>query len=311
MSAPQGLGPDLVVAGAARSGTSFLASMLGQHPQVDACAVKEPNYFSREHDRGPGWYDGLFTQRRPGLLRLDASMSYTFAHFPDALDLLARAAPDAFVVYAVRHPVARLLSHMQLHRDYFRNESAPSLGEALRSSDVYAGASDYGHWLPRLEELFGPDRLLVVPFPVVTGRRDELVTVLASATGLSAGPLLDAAGTAGRHRNQVVELKGRGVLLARRLVRRSGFYPAVRRALGPERLRTVREWTTRPVETESLAEALESCDAEQHERLAQLYSSARAAVGTCLDGQDARLGLSWTEVWAQECPGPGARGVDW
>lgn len=311
MSAPYGVGPDLVIAGAARSGTSFLASMLSQHPQVDACAVKEPNYFSREFARGPEWYDGLFRRRQHGLLRLDASMSYTFAHYPDALDLLADAAPDAFVVYAVRHPVARLLSHLQLHRDYFRNEVALSLGEALESSGVYAAASDYGGWLLRLEKLFGPDRLLVVPFPVVTGRHDELVRVLSSATGLSSEPLLNAAETASRHRNQVVEFKGRGVLVGRHLVRRWGFYPAVRRVLGPERLRRVRDWTTRPVETESLVAALESCGDEQHDRLEDLYSSARTAVATYLTGQDTRLGLSWTQAWAQECPGPGARGVDW
>ncbi len=310
MSAPQGPGPDLVIAGAARSGTSFLASMLGQHPQVDPCAVKEPNYFSREHARGPDWYDGLFARREEGLLRLDASMSYTFSHFPDALDRLAAAAPDAYVVYAVRHPVARLLSHMQLHRDYFRNEPARTLGEALRSSEVYAGASDYADWLPRLEKLFGPDRLLVVPFPVVTGRREELVTTVAAATGLTAGPLLDGAETAGRHRNQVVEVKGQGVLHARRLVRRWGFYPALRRALGPERLRKVRDWSTRPVDTESLAVALETCDAEQHHQLEELYSSARAAVTSTLRSQDERLGLSWGEAWATECPDPGVRGVD-
>ncbi len=311
MSAPLGTGPDLVIAGAARSGTSFLASVLGQHPQVDACAVKEPNYFSREHERGPAWYDSLFAPRQPGLLRLDASMSYTFSHYPDALDLLADAAPDAFVVYAVRHPVARLLSHMQLHRDYFRNEPAHSLGEALRRSDIYSGASDYGHWLPRLDKLFGPDRLLVVPFPVVTGRLDELVTALSSATGLSPRPMSDATETASRHRNQVVEVKGRGVLVGRRLVRRLGFYPALRKALGPERLRKVRDWTTRPVQTESLTAALESCDADQHHQLEELYSSARAAAATYLGGQDRRLGLSWAEAWAQECPDPGIRGADW
>ncbi|GAA0987513.1 hypothetical protein ENKNEFLB_00781 [Nocardioides aquaticus] len=311
MSAAVEVGPDLVIAGAARSGTSFLASVLGQHPQVDPCAVKEPNYFSREHDRGPGWYDGLFTPRRPGKMRLDASMSYTYAHFPDALDHLADAAPDAFVVYAVRHPVARLVSHMQLHRDYFRNESARTLGEALRSTDIYAGASDYAHWLPRLEKHFGPDRLLVVPFPVVTKRLDELLPVLSAATGLATEPFTDAGETAGRHRNQVVEVKSSGILAGRRLVRRWGLYPALRRTLGPERLRKVRDWSTRPVETESVTTALATCDDEQHGRLEELYASARLAAATSLRAQDVRLGLSWAEAWEQECPAPGVRGTDW
>ena len=311
MSEQPGAGPDLVIAGAARSGTSFLTAVLAQHPQVDPCAVKEPNYFSREHERGPDWYDGLFAPRRDGLLRLDASMSYTFRHFPDALDLLAEASPGAFVVYAVRHPVARLLSHMQLHRDYFRNEPSTTLGEALRRSEVYAGASEYDQWLPRLEKLFGPERLLVVPFPVVTGRLDELTGVISGATGLDPEPFAGAAGEAGRHRNQVVEVRGRAVLHGRRLVRRSGLYPAVRRALGPERLRKVRDLATRPVRTESLASALQTCDAEQHGRLEALYAAARESVAAHLVGQDDRLGLAWADAWEQECPAPGVRGTDW
>jgi len=307
----EGVGPDLVIVGAARSGTSFLASWLGAHPDVDACTVKEPNYFSRELARGPGWYDGLFGPRQQGLLRLDASMSYTFAHFPEALDRLAESAPDAYVIYAVRHPVARLLSHVQLHRDYFRNESARTLGEALESSQVYAGASDYATWLPRLERHFGGDRLLVVPFPVVTGGRDELARVLGAATGLTTEPLLAEETSSSGHRNEVVEFRGRGVWLGRRLVRRSGLYPTVRSLVGPDRLRRVRAWTTRPVETESLAEALATCAGDQHDRLAQLHASSGAAVASFLVDQDARLGLSWSGAWADECPLPGERGVDW
>lgn len=311
MSGTRHVGPDLVIAGSARSGTSFLASLLASHPHVDACAVKEPNYFSREHARGPEWYDGLFGPRRQDLLRLDASMSYTFGHFPDALDLLAEEAPHAFVVYSVRHPVARLLSHFQLHRDYFRNDPARTLGEALDGARDYRSASDYGAWLPRLEKLFAPGRLLVVPFPVVTQQTDELVDVLCRATGLDPEPLHGSRDQGTGHRNQVVALRGRGVLHARRLVRRWGLYPAVRRALGPDRLRQVRAWLTRPVETESLSEALVSCRPEQREQLAELYVSAGEAVVDLLARQDARLGLDWSAAWSHECPLPGEQGVDW
>lgn len=311
MTGTSGRGPDLVIAGAARSGTSFLASVLGSHPQVDPCSVKEPNYFSREFARGSQWYERLFRARQQGVVRLDASMSYTFPHFPEALDRLVEASPDVYVVYAVRHPVARLLSHVQLHRDYFRNEPARTLGAALTSSPVYAGASDYAAWLPRLEKRFGPDRLLVVPFPVVTGRLDELLDVACPAVGLPPEPLHRAGESASRHRNQVVEFKGRGVLLSRRVVRRSGLYPAVRRALGADRLRQLRSWTTRPVPTESLAEALATCGSEQRQQLAALHASAGTAVRDFLSSQDARLGLAWADQWRLECPLPGSSGVDW
>ncbi len=310
MAVTGAVGPDVVIAGSARSGTSFLASLLGSHPAVDPGAVKEPNYFSREHARGPGWYDRLYEPRRPGLLRLDASMSYTFTHFPDALPTLAREAPDAVVLYAVRHPLRRLLSHYQLHREYFRNESAPDLGAALLSSDVYRGASDYRLWLDRLTPLIDPERLLVVPFPVITGARDELVRVLCGMTGLDPAPFRDGAAAADDHRNQVVQFRNAGVRRARRLVRHSGLYPAVRRSLGRDRLRRLRSWGTRPVATESLDEALATCTTAQFDLLGELYESARVAVADALAAQDERRGLAWAGGWTTECPAnPGTLGT--
>lgn len=302
MAVPSQIGPDIVLAGAARSGTSFLASLLGGHPDVDPGAVKEPNYFSREHGRGPDWYDGLYEARRPGLLRLDASMSYTFKHFPEALPTLVREAPDAAVVYAVRHPLRRLLSHYHLHREYFRNDKSATLGEALSSPEVYSGASDYRHWLERLSALVDPDRLLVVPFPVVTGRRDELVDALCDMTGLDAAPLRDGGSSADDHRNQVVQFRNEGVRRARRMVRRAGLYPVVRRSLGRDRLRRLRSWGTRPATTESLDAALATCSAAQLETLRELYESARVAVADALVAQDEQRGLDWAGTWTTECP---------
>ena len=307
------VGPDLVIAGAARSGTSFLAALLGRHPRVDPCAVKEPNYFSREHGRGPEWYDGLFGPRRPGLLRLDASTSYTFPHFPLALGRLAAESPGAVVVYCVRDPLARLVSHFQLHRDYFHNEHARTLGEALETElgreTVYRGASDYAMWLPRLAELFGPERLLVLPFPVLTERTAEALGAVAARSGLDPGPLTSERPDAGRHQNQVVELRNQGVRVGRRLVRRSGLYPTVRRVLGPDGLRRVRGWATRPVRTESVAEALASCEAGTRRGLVALGETAGSAVADFLADQDARLGVSWSVDWQLERAFPGVGGV--
>src|SRR3712207_3523080 len=40
--------PDIVLAGAARSGTTFLAARLSRHPAIDGGAVKEPDFFSKD-----------------------------------------------------------------------------------------------------------------------------------------------------------------------------------------------------------------------------------------------------------------------
>ena len=247
-------------------------------------------------------------------MRLDASMSYTYPQFPDALAALARESPEAVVIYAVRHPVRRLVSHFHLHRDYFMNDPAPTLGAALTGSGAYAGvytgASDYALWLSRMSEVIEPRRLVVVPFPVTTGGRDELADVLCRATGLAPAPLSDGGGTAMEHRNHVVAFRNRGVLLGRRLVRRAGLYPLVRRSLGPDRLRRLRSLSTKAVATESFDEALATCSAEQLDMLRTLYDGARKAARDALVAQDARTGLDWAAAWDSECP-ERTVGADW
>src|SRR3712207_3518880 len=165
--------PDIVLAGAARSGTTFLAARLSRHPAIDGGAVKEPDFFSKHLSRGTEWYDGLFTSRKDGLLRLDASMSYTVPQYPEALNQLAAAAPHAFVIYAVRDPLARAVSHYRLLRDYFHVDSHTDFGSALRDNPVYLGTSDYSHWLPQLYGHWPKERVLVAPFAVTT-RGNEL-----------------------------------------------------------------------------------------------------------------------------------------
>jgi hypothetical protein len=301
VAGPGLIGPDVVVAGAARSGTSFLSALLATHPGIDPGAVKESNYFSREYDRGPAWYDGLYSDRRPGLLRLDGSMSYTFAHFPDAIPRLAADAGDAVVVYAIRHPITRLVSHYQLHRDYFTNEPAQTLGEALTFSDVYSGASDYGRWWRSLTEHLAPERLLLVPFPVLKDDARAVAGLVCEAAGIDPAQLGEP-DDAEAHRNAVVAYRHPLVRIARRSVRRAGLYPWLRRTAGSERIRRLRSTLTRPVAAEKVDDALATCSTDQLEQLQRLYDDARLAMRDALVDQDRRRGLQWADAWDLECP---------
>ena len=299
------VGPDVVICGAARAGTSFLASLLGSHPQIDPGAIKEPNFFSREYSRGFEWYDGLFRPRQSDLLRLDASTSYTYAHSHEALGKLARQAPDALVVYSVREPLGRLLSHYHLNRNYFRNERAPSLGEAINGNDVYSGASDYARWLTALDELFPKGRVIVVPFNAVTERTQEVVDTACRALDISSAPVEVQDGKSQQHRNEVVEFRHEIFRRIRRSVRRSGAYPLIRRTVGINRLRSLRIALTRTAETETLSAALGSCDLPQLSRMDALYRSAQSAAEVALKEQDTRLGLEWAGLWSASCPPTG------
>lgn len=286
--------PDVVLAGAARSGTSNLAATLCSHPDVDGGAVKEPEYFSRRLLKGSEWYDRLYEPRRRGLLRLDASVSYTSPHFGLALRGVAEAAPHATVLYAVRDPLIRAVSHFRLLSQYFLTESSQDFGAAIKSNPVYLGASDYEHWLDEIYGLFSADQVLVVPFGLITAG-SEVTDVIFGRLGLT--PVMPDAERSKSHQNEVVVYRSSLVLRARRRVRSSGAYPWLRSRLGPDRMRRLRKALTRQAPMITPADALASCDDDQRQAIEALVSRSREAVSARLRDQDRRLGLDWEASW--------------
>ncbi len=288
------VGPDLVLAGAARSGTSSLAAQLGAHPYIDAGKFKESNYFSREFERGQDWYENLYSERRDGVIRLDASTSYTSPQFPKALSRLAAAAPHVRVIYAVRQPTQRAVSQYLLRRYYFQNEKAADFGTALRGSTVYPDTSDYSRWIPALREVCSDECLLVVPFEVITLSAAQVTAEICSQLGLAPPPDTYAHGSL--HRNHVVQYRSDAAQTAARRLRRSPAYPWLRSVLGAGRTRKFRGLLTRKAQLPSNDEVLASCDSTQLGLLRDLDQRAGAAVRDYLLGQDERLGLDWTSA---------------
>jgi hypothetical protein len=294
MSVPAVDGPDVLVVGAARSGTSSLASTLGRSPFIDPGDVKEPNFFSGAYDRGPEWYDGLFEPRRDGVLRLDGSVSYTFPQHPDALRRIAASRPGALVIYVVREPVMRALSHYRLMKYYSTREVAPTFGAALSTNPVYLGTSDYRHWLEELRRHFGSERLMVVPFPAVQADLVSTANVVLDRLGL---PHLGGEDLSEGHKNEVREFRHPLLRDGWARIRRTRAYPIVRQTLGADRLRKLQKLVTRASDLPSLAEELSSCRGEQSEELRRIADGAVGAVDAHLELQDAELALAWREVW--------------
>jgi hypothetical protein len=291
-----GSGPDIVIAGAARSGTSLLASQLSMHPDIDPGSVKEPNYFSRRADRDDAWYEGLYEPRRRGLLRLDASVSYTYPQYPDALESLAETSPNVFVVYLVRDPVPRAISHFLFYRHYFSyREPAVDFGTALRDSSYYTDVSDYQRWRQALSAAFPHDRLLVVPFQAVTRSSHHVASVICTRLGLSAPPEMPKQVSA--HRNNTVEFRHESARRISRALRQSRLYPRVRATIGAHGMRRIRSALTRTPEMPDEQAVLASCDSDQRAQLDALQDRARQAAADWLTEQDAREQYGWSELW--------------
>jgi sulfotransferase family protein len=154
--------PNLVVIGGLKCGTTSLHHYLSLHPEIAMSRPKELNFFVAElnHDLGAEWYSSHFDPRAP--VRGETSPHYTARPRLDGVaERMHGLIPDARLIYAVRDPVARLLSHY-LHNVGGGYESR-SLDEVLAEpSSAYIDRGRYAYQLEPYLEHFGADAIAIV-----------------------------------------------------------------------------------------------------------------------------------------------------
>jgi hypothetical protein len=155
--------PNVVVIGGLKCGTTSLHHYLNAHPEIEMSRPKELNFFVEELNWGLGvnWYRSHFTGTAP--VRGETSPHYTNRPFFEGVaERMAATLPEeARLIYMVRHPIDRVLSHY-LHNLGGGYDERP-LEEALadeRSS--YVQRSRYAFQLEPYLEAFGTDRVLVI-----------------------------------------------------------------------------------------------------------------------------------------------------
>jgi hypothetical protein len=156
--------PNLVVIGAMKCGTSSLHRYLDLHPAIAMSALKEPNFFLTTQwgtwDRGTDWYRGLFDPRAP--VRGEASVNYTGLPFSEgtAERMRETLGPDVKLIYMVRDPIERAVSHY-LHARAAGRERR-TLAEGLGNFETrYVLRSMYATQLEPFVEAFGAERIHV------------------------------------------------------------------------------------------------------------------------------------------------------
>jgi hypothetical protein len=111
-------GRHFTVVGAQRSGTTYLRTLLDEHPQVAMSqpASPEPKAFLRDDvvARGHGWYDATYFSSAPDGARL-GEKSTSYLEVPAAIERIRTVlGPETQVIAQLRDPVARAVSNWQL-----------------------------------------------------------------------------------------------------------------------------------------------------------------------------------------------------
>ncbi|HET8673297.1 MAG TPA: sulfotransferase [Thermoleophilaceae bacterium] len=107
--------PNLVIIGAAKSGTTALHRYLAEHPDVFMSEQKELQYFQLDDwESRRSWYEAQFPVESP--VRGEASPIYTFYPFCEGVARrMGSLIPDAKLIYIVRDPIERFVAHYVEH----------------------------------------------------------------------------------------------------------------------------------------------------------------------------------------------------
>lgn len=203
--------PDLVLAGAQRSGTTALTEALYRLPNVERPRRgKGSHYFSYNHHRGWEWFQSQFptrswaatVQRRTGrpIFCYDACPYYLF--HPFAVERMAHALPEVKILVMLRDPVRRAESHFH-HSVSHGHEHLSFDGALAAEAERLAGQDhrmreDWAYWshshehhsyvakglyadqLERLFDQYPREQVMVIQSEAFYRRPDD---VLAAVTG--------------------------------------------------------------------------------------------------------------------------------
>lgn len=191
---------DFMMIGAQKCGTTSIAAQLAGHPQICFCTEKEPGYFHKTEDwrAGLDGYHGLY-HPRPGQLLGEASTFYTFfPEFRGTAERLYDYNPALKLLYVMRQPVERIISHYT--HNLVREIDTRSPDVAVFQDPHYIYRSRYAVQIRPYLELFGPDNVLLLVFEEY--KADQIATLYRIAEFLGLDPLpFDQTDTTPQHQS--------------------------------------------------------------------------------------------------------------
>ncbi len=166
-------GPDFLIIGCMKSGTTQLTHFLSQHPNIGIFR-KERHFFDNHFDKGPAWYHNCLPRRTEQILAV-GEVSPNYICDKDVPARVFALYPHVKLIAILRDPADRAYSQYQMlmrnHRARVSFEEALTLEANQASSDIqkrslpyypYISASTYVKQLEKWLLLFQPDQMLII-----------------------------------------------------------------------------------------------------------------------------------------------------
>jgi len=181
--------PDFIIIGAMKCATTTLHEQLKQQPMIFMTTPKEPAFFSDDYiyERGIKWYTGLFSEAPDNYLCGESSTHYTkLPGRPNTVLRLHRLLPDVKMIYVMRHPLDRLVSHY-IH-EWSLKRVRGSINKVVHNDRQFVDFGRYAMQLRPYFRVFTRSQILPVFFGRLTTQPQAELERIASFIGVS-GPV--------------------------------------------------------------------------------------------------------------------------
>jgi hypothetical protein len=175
--------PDFVVIGAGKCGTTSLGSYLAEHPQIfmgrNHEFNTEMNFFTEPDWRERiDWYRAQF-EDAGDRIKGEKSVHYTMHPFrPSVAEPIHEVLPDAKLIYMVRDPIPRAVSHY-VQKVVIGAEDRPideAFGDLEDPANEYVCTGRYASQLNEYLRFFPADRILVADQSELLEDREEVLS---------------------------------------------------------------------------------------------------------------------------------------
>jgi hypothetical protein len=209
--------PNLFIIGAMKSGTTSLHEYLDTHPQIAMSQEKEPGYFVEELGlhKGEAWYLSRWRQDGHSRYLDESSTHYTkLPVFQGVPERLFRFNPEARLIYIMRNPFDRVVSHYwHALRDAHHGGELRPLLKAVKDDPGYLAFSDYAMQLEPYFERFGRGAVLTLTFEALIEDPQREVDRIYGWLGLPSHRIGEQSAKAhNRKPNDVTAVAGAGIL---------------------------------------------------------------------------------------------------
>ncbi|WMS86197.1 sulfotransferase family protein [Pleionea litopenaei] len=172
--------PNLFIIGAMKSGTTSLHHYLSHHNELFMSEPKEPglfktnDYSEAEFKQYMSLFDGANDSHK---YRGEGSTDYAkIPQYQGVAQRLKEFSPDAKIIYVMRQPFKRTVSHYwHTRRPQVTDGQTKNMDQAIESFEGYLKFSDYPMQIQSFRESFGDDNIYYVLFEELTKSPEKVL----------------------------------------------------------------------------------------------------------------------------------------